>query len=519
MQEFLQQLVNGVVSGSLYSLIAIGVTLVYGLTNLINFAHGQVVTIGAFTAWSATTSGVPFALAVVIAAIVGGLVSVAMERGGFRFTRANPINGFILSLGLIFVLEGVMVERYADTLHRIPDPTSGVFRAGDVQISYQRLIVVGVALALTGVLMSSLKYTRMGRATRAYAEDPDTAALMGVNTERVIMAVFVVGGALAGVAGSLLLSLFGVTVTLGAAFVVKAFVVVADRRSRQRRRRTDRRHRRRARRDARQCVHLVELDRLLRLRARHHGAARTPLRDLQGLGGCSCLTRSCPPVAGTALDPGTVAAAPRRTPWWRPYLPVVVFVAVLTVLPFIGLSNRHIHLAVVCLIWTIAAYGLFVPYAFAGQMTVAIVTAWGVGAYATGIAIKYWDWTFVPCVLLSIGLGVPRRDDHGAADPQNEGSLLRHHHLRHRRGGHRRRQQLGRHIWRRRGRHVGVAVRSASSASTSANAATCTTCAWPSPRSWRSASRGYGDRGSASTSPPFGRTRSWPGRSAFAPPG
>jgi len=225
MQEFLQQLVNGVVSGSLYSLIAIGVTLVYGLTNLINFAHGQVVTIGAFTAWSATTSGVPFALAVVIAAIVGGLVSVAMERGGFRFTRANPINGFILSLGLIFVLEGVMVERYADTLHRIPDPTSGVFRAGDVQISYQRLIVVGVALALTGVLMSSLKYTRMGRATRAYAEDPDTAALMGVNTERVIMAVFVVGGALAGVAGSLLLSLFGVTVTLGAAFVVKAFVV------------------------------------------------------------------------------------------------------------------------------------------------------------------------------------------------------------------------------------------------------------------------------------------------------
>ena len=112
-----------------------------------------------------------------------------------------------------------------------------------------------------------------------------------------------------------------------------------------------------------------------------------------------------PSVAGTALDPGTVAAAPRRTPWWRPYLPVVVFAAVLTVLPFIGLSNRHIHLAVVCLIWTIAAYGLFVPYAFAGQMTVAIVTAWGVGAYATGIAIKYWDWTFVPCVLLSIGLG------------------------------------------------------------------------------------------------------------------
>ncbi|WP_116997188.1 branched-chain amino acid ABC transporter permease [Desertimonas flava] len=225
MQTFLQQLANGLVNGSVYALIAIGVTLVYGLTNLINFAHGQLVTVGAFAAWSAVSSGIPFFLAVLIAASVGGGASLAMERGGFRFTAANPINGFILSLGLIFVIEGLMVERYGDSLHRIDVPIDGVLEVGGVQISYQRLVVVAVAAMLTVALMLVLRRTRVGRATRAYAEDPQTTALMGVNTKVLIMGVFLVGGALAGAAGALLLSLFGATVTLGAGFVVKAFVV------------------------------------------------------------------------------------------------------------------------------------------------------------------------------------------------------------------------------------------------------------------------------------------------------
>ena len=225
MQTFIQQVVNGVVNGSVYALIAIGVTLVYGLTRLINFAHGELVTVGGFAAWSAMSAGVPFVAALLIAAAVGGAVSVGMERGGFRFTRKNPINGFILSLGLIFVIEGLIVERYGDTLHRIDEPLHGTLRVGDVQVAYQRLIVVGVGLALTLALMYYLKASKAGRATRAYAEDPSAAALMGINTDALVTGVFLIGGVLAGAAGALLLTLFGVTVTLGGAFVVKAFVV------------------------------------------------------------------------------------------------------------------------------------------------------------------------------------------------------------------------------------------------------------------------------------------------------
>jgi branched-chain amino acid transport system permease protein len=225
MQTFLQQVVNGLVIGSLYALIALGVTLVYGLTRLINFAHGELVTIGGFAAWSVMSSGAPFIVGLVAAAIVGGVASLLMERLGFRFTRKNPINGFILSLGLIFAIQGIIVERYSDTLHRVDTPITGSLRLGDVQISYQRLLVVGVALLLAGMLMYYLKSTKIGRATRAYAEDPETTALMGVNTEYLIMGVFIAGGILAGAAGALLLSLFGVTVALGSSFVVKAFVV------------------------------------------------------------------------------------------------------------------------------------------------------------------------------------------------------------------------------------------------------------------------------------------------------
>jgi len=98
----------------------------------------------------------------------------------------------------------------------------------------------------------------------------------------------------------------------------------------------------------------------------------------------------------------TTLAPVRPAAWWRPYVPVVVVMALLTLLPHVGLSNRHVHLSVVCLIWAMAAFGLFVPYAFAGQMTVAVVTAWGVGAFSTALAIEYWDWGFVPNLLFSM---------------------------------------------------------------------------------------------------------------------
>jgi branched-chain amino acid transport system permease protein len=93
--------VNGTIVGSVYVLIALGVTMVYGLTRLINFAHGEIVTIGALTTFYLVDKGIDYYLAVVIAGIAGGLIGVVLDRGVFRFTRDQPINGFLVSLGLI----------------------------------------------------------------------------------------------------------------------------------------------------------------------------------------------------------------------------------------------------------------------------------------------------------------------------------------------------------------------------------------------------------------------------------
>lgn len=223
--DIVQHVVNGLVTGSVYALVALGVTLVYGLTRLVNFAHGEIVTVGAFVGWTMMTGGWPFAAALLGAGAAGGALGVVMERGAFRFTRETPINGFILSLGLIFIFHGVLVEIYGDETRTIAPPVAGVFRAAGVQISYQRLVVIGIAAALAAALFLILRFTNVGRAIRAYAEDPDTSALMGVDTERLITVVFLLGSALAGIAGALVLTLYGVTIDLGALFVIKAFAV------------------------------------------------------------------------------------------------------------------------------------------------------------------------------------------------------------------------------------------------------------------------------------------------------
>ena len=116
---------------------------------------------------------------------------------------------------------------------------------------------------------------------------------------------------------------------------------------------------------------------------------------------------SAPAVAPTAAGTMTSAHTERapRPKGWLPYLRILAVMAALAAVPNLGLPNRQVHLAVVALIWTMAAYGLFIPYAFAGQMTVAIVTAWGVGAFSTGIAITYWNWSFLPSLALATVAG------------------------------------------------------------------------------------------------------------------
>lgn len=225
MEIFGQHLVNGLVIGTVYALIALGVTLVFGLTRLINFAHGELVTIGAFTTFLLVDRGMNYFVALPLVILLGGGMGLALERGAFRFTRSAPIAGFILSLGLIAMSQGFILDFTDGEPRNIAPPLSGVFEVGGISITRQRVFVMAISAVLVAAMFYFLRATRTGRATRAYAEDPDAAAMMGVNPDRVVMSIFIFGSALAAGAGALLVSLFSASEGLGTSFIIKAFAV------------------------------------------------------------------------------------------------------------------------------------------------------------------------------------------------------------------------------------------------------------------------------------------------------
>jgi branched-chain amino acid transport system permease protein len=209
----LQQILNGLVLGSVYAMVALGYTMVYGILQLINFAHGEVLMIGAMVAvWLVPTllaAGVPgplVLLIVTLAAIpVCMLLSVFIERVAYRPLRGAPrLAPLITAIGMSIVLQTVAMIIWKPNPIVFPDllPTDPVPIFGAILAPKQILILVVAATMMTGLVLL-VNRTRLGRAMRATAENPRIAGLMGVNANQVIAATFAIGAALAAVAGVL----------------------------------------------------------------------------------------------------------------------------------------------------------------------------------------------------------------------------------------------------------------------------------------------------------------------------
>ncbi|HEY0879458.1 MAG TPA: branched-chain amino acid ABC transporter permease [Zeimonas sp.] len=209
----LQQILNGLVLGSVYALVALGYTMVYGILQLINFAHGEVLMIGAMVAVTLVppllAAGVPPSLAllvVVLAAIpVCAVLAVAIERVAYRPLRNAPrLAPLITAIGMSIVLQTVAMIIWKPNPIVFPDllPTEHVPVFGAILAPKQILILV-VSASMMAALLLLVNRTRLGRAMRATAENPRIAGLMGVNANGVIAATFAIGAALAAVAGVL----------------------------------------------------------------------------------------------------------------------------------------------------------------------------------------------------------------------------------------------------------------------------------------------------------------------------
>ncbi|NMH81644.1 branched-chain amino acid ABC transporter permease [Pseudonocardia xinjiangensis] len=220
MSTLLSQIVNGLVLGSLIGLIALGYTMVYGIIQLINFAHGEIFMVGAYGGLAMFTYLLPtfvqqrwylaLPLLLIAGAAVAMGVAVAMERFAYRPLRHAPrLAPLITALGVSVALQEAVRVFYPGATSAIPFPTvfvpgTWLIPIGDgVPIKYSGVLLVVVSLALAVGLQLFIERSRTGRAMRATAQDQDVARLMGVDPDRVIVLTFVLGGALAGIGGVL----------------------------------------------------------------------------------------------------------------------------------------------------------------------------------------------------------------------------------------------------------------------------------------------------------------------------
>jgi branched-chain amino acid transport system permease protein len=201
----LEQVANGIILGSMYALIAIGFSLIYGIVRLINFAHGDIVTIGAFAMLASVAAiGAPFPLSILIVLAVGAGVGVLIERVAFRPMRGAPqVTGFIASLAVAIIIEnvGIMTLSAQPRSFIVPAYLSAFIRLGSLQVRAVDLAIVLLAILLMIALAAFVRFTKVGMAMRATAENYQVARLMGINIDRMIMLAFAIGSALAAVAG------------------------------------------------------------------------------------------------------------------------------------------------------------------------------------------------------------------------------------------------------------------------------------------------------------------------------
>ena len=202
---FLQQLVNGLTLGSTYSLLALGFTLVLGLLNMLNIAHGDVFMFGAFLGLSFAMLGMPLYLALILAMVEAGVVTIIIERLCFRpLRKAHFLMPLLSTIAFGIVLQNVATQIWGSEPSRYPQTTEiAQFQLGPVLVSSIDVIILATSILLMVGIDQFVKRTSFGRAMRATSEKPQTASLLGVNIDWVIIFTFFVSGALAGVAGVL----------------------------------------------------------------------------------------------------------------------------------------------------------------------------------------------------------------------------------------------------------------------------------------------------------------------------
>jgi branched-chain amino acid transport system permease protein len=226
----IETLLWGIANGCIYILLATGLNIIFGVMKLVNFAHGQLLMVGAFVAYEVTKiAGLNPYLSILVAMASVALIGIALEMFAFRRIRGtDKLNEIFISLGLIYVFENVATLLWEQNYNiRIPSPLAGLsLSLGEVAIGYDRILAMFIVIMILIGLVLLTKKTKIGLAMKATSQKSDTAMLMGINIRKVYIFTFALGAALAGAAGALYGILFPFNPVIGALPTIKAFAII-----------------------------------------------------------------------------------------------------------------------------------------------------------------------------------------------------------------------------------------------------------------------------------------------------
>ena len=226
-----QVIANGVYLGSQYAMIALGLTLIFALMNVLNFAHGQMYVIGGFVTYTFYGQfGVPFVLALLMSCVTLAVLGALIEKflfGPVIRRSAREESTMLLAAGLAFLLDAIILLVFGEKQRGVPKIVDGVLN-WDFRIimPYDRILICFLAMVSIAAFIAFMQFSKTGRALRALAQDRDAAQLMGVNVNRYSMIGFALGAMLAGLVGGLLVTITGVNLGMGGPTSIKAFMMV-----------------------------------------------------------------------------------------------------------------------------------------------------------------------------------------------------------------------------------------------------------------------------------------------------
>ncbi len=229
---FVQLLVLGLVRGSMYALMGVGLSLIFGIMDIVNFAHGELFMMGCYLMYFITAMlGLPFPVGILASGVGLLIVGVILEKGLISTLRQKAgrewlMDSFVLTIGLMVIFQNLALITFGAIQRGIPNLVAGQMAIKGVVFIYDHLVILGLALLTVGLLWYFIKYTSMGKAIRATSQHSEAAQTLGIDVSKMHSIAFGIGAALAGISGALLITLFPANPNAGMGPVLKSFVVV-----------------------------------------------------------------------------------------------------------------------------------------------------------------------------------------------------------------------------------------------------------------------------------------------------